>query len=74
MTETSIEFDDAFIPTEAKFREGVTVLGIYVDGESVRVYVQKDKTTVASIRLPLWASIALAQLFTGTLNGQRLLK
>lgn len=74
MTGTFIEFDDAFTPTEAKFREGETELAVYVDGESVRFYVQKDKLTVATIRLPLWASVALAQLFTGTLNGQRLLK
>lgn len=71
---TRLEFDDPFTPTACIFSEGKERIEFMTDNESIRVMVFRDKDICMSMRIPLWASTALAQMFSNTLNGQRFIK
>lgn len=67
----SIEIDDAFTPTEIRFKECDYTIEFFIDGEQVRVQVFDGDDFKMGMRLPLYVQTALAQMFTQTLNGQR---
>ena len=75
----SIWIDDAFTPKHMKFQECDSEIEFFIDGESIRVQVYdmrgktRDEKFKMGMRIPLYAQTALAQMFTQTLNGQRLL-
>ncbi len=70
----SMKLDDAFTPTHAAFTECNKTIEFFMDDESVRVSVSENDEHIMSMRIPLYASVAIAQMFTGTLNGKRILK
>ena len=74
MTKAEIKMNDAFNPTHVVFIEGKYKIEFFKDTESIRIQVFENDKFVQGMRLPLYASIALAQVFTSTLNGQRLFK
>lgn len=70
----SMEVDNAFIPTDMSFTECGTTIRFMVQGESVIVQVHDGSKHMLSMRLPLYAATAFSQMFTQSLNGQRMLK
>lgn len=68
----SIVLDDAFTPDEITFTETDSRISFFREEQSIRVQVFKKGEYRMSMRIPLYASVALAQMFTNTLNGQKL--
>lgn len=73
-TGAHIIVDDAFIPKHIKFIECDKQIEFFVDSESIRIQVYSADGFQMGMRVPLYAQTAFAQMFTQTLNGQRLLK
>lgn len=66
--------EDAFNPKSITYTECGKKIEFFIDGESIRVQCSDKSEFQFGMRIPLYAQIAFAQLFTNTLNGQRLLK
>ncbi len=66
--------DDAFIPKHIKFIECNKQIEFFINEESITCQVYTQEGFQMSIRLPLYAKTAFAQMFTQTLNGNRLIK
>mgnify|MGYP006181466975 CR=1 FL=1 len=74
-TGAKLTMDDAFTPKRMEFTEGENTITFFLqDSETIRVQVYKGSDFQMGMRVPLYAAAAFAQMFTGTLNGQRLLK
>lgn len=73
-TRAKLELDDAFIPKHIRFTEGDRTVELLSGDEDISIQVYKGSDAVAHVRVPLYARLAIAQMLTGTLNGQKLLK
>ena len=69
-----IELDDPFMPKKFSYEECGKKIDFMITCESIHFQFSKDGEHIIGMRLPLYASISLAQVLTGTLNGNRFLK
>lgn len=68
----TLKLNDRFTPNEFEISRCDAKLNIWKEGESIYIRLE-EKDKIISMGLPLYAGVALAQMVTGTLNGQKLL-